>query len=178
MRPLSREKNAFTLYEVLIVAAVLVTFTGIAYRSMLIFNEQRKLRTAAVELSGYLKIARSVANAENAPCVIALTSANGGEFKPDSSVGSNACRPGTIPPSVHLGGYGGSRDLQATTLPAGGTFPLTFTPEGTVRQGTTVILSSSSVPNGSWCVDVQAPLATIRLGWQQIGGTCNYANEQ
>lgn len=178
MRPLSREKNAFTLFEVLIVSAVLMILTTIAYRSMLGFNEQRKLRTAAVELSGYLKIARSVANAENAPCVIALTSANGGEFKPDASVGANACKAGTIPPSVHLGGLAGSRDLQATILPGGGTFPLTFTPEGTVRQGTTVILSSSNVPDGSWCVDVQAPLATIRLGWQQSGGTCNYANEQ
>jgi len=178
MKTLQAQEDAFTLIEVLIVAAVLSILSLVALRSMLVFSEQRKLRTAAVELSGYLQVARNVANAGNAPCTIALTSSIGGTFAPDSSVTNNACKPGNIPPAVRLGGFAGSRDLQATTLPGGGSFPLTFTPEGTVQQGATVVISSANVPNGAWCVDVLAPLATIRLGWQQSGGTCNYAIEQ
>lgn len=170
--------NAFTLIEMVLVSAILLTLSTVALRSMFTFNEQRKLRTAAVELSGYLQVARSVANAANAPCTIDLTAANGGVFEPDSSA-TNACAPSKVnlPPAVRLGALSGSRDLKATLL-TGGTFPLTFTPEGTVQQGATVLLSSDNVPNGAWCVNVQAPLATVRLGWQQDGGTCNYAIEQ
>lgn len=171
------QRNAFTIIEVVLVSAVLVTLSSVALRSMFFFSEQRKLRTAAVELSGYLQVARNVANALNAPCTIALTANDGGIFSPDVTP-DNACRDGTIPPAVRLGSHAGSRKLQATTLSGGGAFPLTFSPEGTVREGTTVLISSSDVPEGSWCVDVQAPLANVRLGWQPNGGTCNYAIEQ
>jgi Tfp pilus assembly protein FimT len=171
------KENAFTIVELVMVSAVLLTLSSLALRSMFFFSEQRKLRTAAVELSGYLQVARNVANAQNAPCIIALTNNDGGIFSPDPSAG-NACKDGTIQPAVRLRSHSGSRNLRATALSGGGGFPLTFTPEGTVRQGTTVLISSSDVPEGAWCVDVQAPLATVRLGWQSTGGTCNYAIEQ
>jgi len=40
------------------------------------------------------------------------------------------------------------------------------------------------VTEGSWCVDVQAPLATVRIGWRdekknnEKDKICNYAIEQ
>jgi prepilin-type N-terminal cleavage/methylation domain-containing protein len=176
MTALPPRENAFTLVEVLLVSAILLILSSVGLRSMFFFSEQRKLRTAAVELSGYLQVARNVANAQNAPCTIALTNNNGGIFSADVSLDN--CREGSMPPAVRLGSYSGSRNLQATTLSGGGSFPLTFSPEGTLRQGATVLIRSSDVPAGAWCVDVQAPLATVRLGWQPTGSTCNYAIEQ
>ncbi|MFN7632367.1 MAG: Tfp pilus assembly protein FimT/FimU [Cyanobacteriota bacterium] len=176
----SRPHNAFTMIEVLLVSAVILSLSSLALRSMFLFSEQRKLRTAAVELSGYLQVVRNVANAANGRCRIALTQSNGGTFSVDPTFTDpdNVCLPGTLPPDVRLGGLSGSRNLKAATLPGGGNYPLTFSPEGSIRAGATVLLSSSDVPNGAWCVDVQAPLGTVRLGWQPSGGTCNYAIEQ
>jgi type II secretory pathway pseudopilin PulG len=178
LRP-SRQ-TAFTLLELLLTAGMLVILSSVALRTMFVFSEQRKLRTAAVELAGYLEVARSVAEAENEPCMIALTSSSGGSFEPDTST-TNKCTPAkaNIPPAVRLGSHSGSRDLAATVT--SGSFPLTFSPEGTVRSGATVKLSSANVPDGAWCVDVSAPLATVRLGWQQGDDSCtsaNYAIEQ
>lgn len=172
--------SAFTLIEVLLTSAVLLIFSTVAIRSMFTFNEQRKLRTAAVELSGYLQVARAVANAQNKPCTIKLKSEDGGVFTPDASFSDNACKDGTLPPAVRLGGHAGSNNLKATPMPQKdrGTFPLTFTPGGTAREGATVRVSSAQVPAGAWCVDVEPPLGTVRLGWQQQDGNCNYAIEQ
>lgn len=177
MTRVSSPEKAFTLIELVLVGAVLAILSSMVFRSMFVFNEQRKLRVAAVELSGYLQVARNVANARNAPCTIALSQANGGVFIPAAGAG-NACQPGTIAPAVRLADLSGSSKLQAATLPGAGTYPLTFSPEGTVRQGATVLLSSADVPDGAWCVNVEAPLATVRLGWRQTGGSCDYTLEQ
>lgn len=173
-----KREQAFTIIELVLATAIVVTLSSIIFKSMFVFNEQRKLRTAAVELSGYLQVARNVASAANQPCTIAFTTKSGGVFEPDASKTDNACKKGTIAPAVRLGGHAGSRNLEASIDNGSGSFPLTFTPEGTVKEGVTVLLSSASVPNGAWCVDVRAPLATVRLGWQPSGGTCNYTVEQ
>jgi hypothetical protein len=72
-----------------------------------------------------------------------------------------------------------SRRLKADVLDKSGTFPITFSPDGTINAGVTVLLSSTDVSDGVWCVNVEAPLATIRMGWRQAGQQqCNYAIEQ
>lgn len=173
---LSRPQSAFTIIEVLFVSAVLTILSMVALRSMLEFNEQRKLRTAAVELSGFLTVARAAANAGNGPCTIQLATADGGTFSADSASEDSACPAGTIPPALHLGGLAGSKDLSAEVIR--GSFPITFSRNGSVKQGATVLLSSQMVPTGGWCVDVQAPTAIVRLGWQPKDGNCNYTIEQ
>lgn len=171
--------QAFNLAETMIAAGAVVFLTSVSLRPMLHFNEQRKLRSAAVELSGYLQVARSVANAENAPCSIALTQEDGGVFVPDPAAASNSCRAGTIATSLRLGSAVGSRSLRAEVIPSSGSFPLTFNPEGTIRNGATVLITSPMTPLGGWCVDVQAPLATVRMGWRATGSaSCNYLAER
>lgn len=172
-----RPDPAFTLIELMVVVVVLALFSTMGLRSMFVFNEQRKLRTAAVELAGYLQLARTAANAANTPCTIALDSANGGSFKPASAADCKVDPAGApfLPPSVRLGGLAGSRKLQATVRQ--GSFPLTFTPEGTTELSATVELSSVDAPGRSWCVNVQAPLATVRLGWLN-GDQCTYTVDQ
>lgn len=171
------QERGFTIVELVVTTAVLVILSTVGLRSMFVFNEQRKLRSAAVELAGYLQVARAAANSENAPCRIALDPANGGSFAPDPSPMGNACsKAGTLPPGVRLRGLVGSRNLQASVLQ--GAFPLTFSPEGTISQGATVLLSSVDVPDRSWCVNVAAPLATVRLGWLNADNRCNYTVDE
>lgn len=175
-----RQDRAFTLIENLFAIVFFFILMGYSLRTSMAFYEQRKLRTAAIELSGYLQIARNVAASENGPCVIGLTNSTTGVFgPPNASDTTNACVAGRMQPSLNLRQISGSRNVRADVIPNSGTFPLTFTPEGTIRDGATVLISSTDVPIGGWCVNVLPPLATVRIGWRPSGSnTCNYAIEQ
>lgn len=167
------------MIELILFVTVLVLVSSIGFRSMFALLQQRKLRTAAIELSGYLQVARNVALTENSLCTIALTSQTGGVFKPDASVSGNACKDGTITPSLNLRDLSGSTKLRVEPLPNAGTYPITFTPEGTLVEGATVLIRSTDVVDGSWCVDIQAPLATVRIGWLPANSNrCDYSIEQ
>ncbi len=170
--------KAFTVVELMIYTALAASLGSIGFKSMLNFMEERKLRSAAIELSSYLEIARNVASGANSSCVIKINAAASGTFGPDTSNSSNACRAGTINPSLELRTLTGSRNLQVQVISAD-PFPLTFNPEGTTLRGATVLITSSDVESGGWCVDVQSPLATIRRGWLAKGmNICNYAIER
>lgn len=170
------QPNGFTLIELMVATSALLILSAVGLRSMFVFLEQRKLRTAAVELSGYLQVARNAARAENSPCTLALN-ATGDTLAPDGSA-SNICnKAGTVLPDVKLRANSGSRDV--TVAFDSGAQSITFTPEGTITTGDTLLLSSANVPDGVWCVAVDAPLATVRMGWRSTGqSTCNFANEQ
>jgi Tfp pilus assembly protein FimT len=173
------QRNAFTVFEMMIYSSLVITFAIIGFRSMLEFTDERKLRAAAIELSSYLEIARNVAFASNTQCVISFRNSEGGVFIPDPSQTNNSCNRTSIIPVYNLSNLSGSRNLTVEVMPGSGAFPLTFNPEGTTRAGATVLVSSSDVEAGSWCVDVQAPLGTVRRGWRARGANeCNYALEQ
>ena len=179
-KPRSRlQALAFTMIELILFVTVFVLVSSIGFRSMFALLQQRKLRTAAVELSGYLQVARNVALTENSLCTIAMTNQTEGVFGPDTSVSGNSCKDGTIQSSVNLRNFSGSRNLRVEPLPNAGTYPITFTPEGTLVEGATVLIRSTDVVEGSWCVDVQAPLATVRIGWLPANSNrCDYSIEQ
>jgi Tfp pilus assembly protein FimT len=145
------------------------------------FSEERKLRAASIELSGYLENARTMAQASNSPCVITITSETGGIFSPSSALSApnNSCRePGSIISNLDLSQFSGANHLSVQVKPGSGTLPYTFTPEGTARTGITFLVTSAVMRSGSWCVDVQWPLATVRRGWLPAGSsTCNYGIE-
>lgn len=175
----SRQIRGFTIVGAMVYAALLMSISVLGFHSMRAFLEERKLRVAAIELSAYLEIARSVALTDETPCVIAMTSSSNGVFGVDTSVTNNSCRVGKISPSLNLRAVSGSTNLSVSFLPGSGTFPLTFHPEGTTRSGATAVLSSPDVPAGAWCVDVQAPLARVRTGWRASGSDiCQYGLEQ
>lgn len=173
---------AFTLIELMVAVALVGILNVVVFRSMMVLFEQRKLRSAAVELASYLQVARNVAMSQNIPCTIAMSTSDGGTFTPDATPKVNSCRGGTIAPNLKLAASG-SRDLSTKDKKATGrgTYPLTFNPEGTVSTGATVVLRSKAVPEGGWCVDVAPPLATIRIGWlqgQTDEGDCNFSVEE
>lgn len=169
------QPNGFTLIELMVATSVLLILSAVGLRSMFVFSEQRKLRTAAVELSGYLQVARNAARAENGPCTLALNPTRD-TLAPAGSA-SNICKAGSVLPDVKLRANTGSRDV--TVAFDSGAQSITFNPEGTITTGDTLLLSSANVPDGVWCVAVDAPLATVRMGWRGTGqSTCNFANEQ
>lgn len=173
------QSKAFTVLEAMIYSSVVITVAIIGFRSMREFTDQRKLRAAAIELSSYLEIARNVAFASNTSCVISIRNREGGIFVPDASQPNNSCNGTSIIPVYNLGNLSGIRNLTVEVMAGSGSYPLIFNPEGTTRAGATVLVSSSDVEAGSWCVDVQAPLGTIRRGWRARGANeCNYALEQ
>jgi Tfp pilus assembly protein FimT len=174
-----RQSKAFTIFEVMVYSSLVITFAIIGFRSMLGFTDDRTLRAAAIELSSYLEIARNVALASNTQCVIAIRNSEGGVFIPDASQANNSCNSRSIIPVYNLANLSGTRNLTVQVMAGSGTFPITFNPEGTTRAGATVLVSSSDVEAGGWCVDVQAPLGTVRRGWRARGANeCNYALEQ
>jgi Tfp pilus assembly protein FimT len=174
----SRENRGFTIAEALVYAALLMSLTVVTFRTMRTFMEEQKLRVAAIELSAYLEIARSVALTNDTPCVIALSNSTTGLFSVDTSDYKD-CSAGKINSTLNLRELTASHRLSVALLPGSGSFPLTFNPEGTTRSGATALISSQDVPSGSWCVDVQAPLATVRTGWLARGSdTCDYGIEQ
>jgi Tfp pilus assembly protein FimT len=174
-----RQSKAFTIFEVMVYSSLVITFAIIGFRSMRGFTDDRKLRAAAIELSSYLEIARNVALASNTQCVIAIRNSEGGVFIPDASQANNSCNSRSIIPVYNLANLSGTRNLTVQVMAGSGTFPVTFNPEGTTRAGATVLVSSSDVEAGGWCVDVQAPLGTVRRGWRARGANeCNYALEQ
>jgi Tfp pilus assembly protein FimT len=170
---------AFTLVELLVFTSIVFALSAIGYNSMSSFSEERKLRAASIELSGYLENARTMAQASNAPCVITIKSETGGIFDTSASASTNSCRdPGSIVTTLDLGQFSGANQLRVQVKPGSGTLPYTFTTEGTSRAGITFLVSSSVMKSGSWCVDVQWPLATVRRGWLPAGSsTCNYGIE-
>ena len=177
----NQANKAFSLAEILIYAFVLTTTSAIAFRLVSSFIELWKLRSAAIELSGYLKAARSAAMATNTPCSIDLSQQDSGIFVSPVNPQTNPCQSlsVTLFPSINLGEFVSSPDLKAEVLSGSGSFPLSFTPDGTTNSGVTILLSSKRVSDGVWCVDVQAPLATVRMGWRAKDKTnCNYQIEQ
>ena len=183
----SRSKHpqeAFAIIDLLIYSSVLALVSLIVVRTTFPFIESRRLRSAAIELSGYLQVARSVALASNTRCIIHLSPKDGGVFESDTKETINSCNlsENNLAPSLNLSELVASRRLRADVLDKSGTFPITFTPDGTIDAGVTVLLSSTDVSDGVWCVNVEAPLATIRMGWRPgpLDGKdeCNYAIEQ
>lgn len=174
--PISR--RAFTIVEVMVFTALMLSLTVVGFRSMFTFTEQEKLRVAAIELSAYLEVARNVALTDNSPCVIALNSVDEGLFAPDQKATTNSCVAGKMVTSLNLRDLTGSKNLRVSLLPGSGTFPITFNPEGTTRDGVTVVIDSKDVASVGWCVHVQAPLAIVRRGWRTTGSnTCRYSFE-
>ncbi len=173
-------EHAFTVVELLVFSSIVLSLAAIGYNSMAIFSEERKLRAAGVELVGYLENARTMAQSSNMPCSITITNEVGGIFSPQTSSGTNSCRdPGSIVTTLNLSQFSGSDNLRVQVAPGSGNVPYTFTPEGTTRTGITFLISSTSMNQGSWCVDIQPPVATVRRGWRQQGSsTCNYAVDQ
>jgi prepilin-type N-terminal cleavage/methylation domain-containing protein len=148
-----RTKTGFTLVELLVAVSILGILASVSFRSVFGFYEQRRLRSAAIEVIGMIQEKRAQVMAQR------LT-------------GNDACieLDQTQPNSpINQGMVSGVNDL---TVEESGSSPaaLCFTPDGLILTQRTLILSSPAVASqGDWCIIITPLLAQPHLGWKPNG---------
>ena len=148
-----RTKTGFTLVELLVAVSILGILASVSFRSMFGFYEQRRLRSAAIEVIGMIQEKRALVMAKR------LTA-------------NNACieLDQTQPNSpINQGMVSGVKDL---TVEESGSSPaaLCFTPDGLILAQRTLVLSSPAVASqGDWCIIITPLLAQPHLGWKPNG---------
>ena len=148
-----RTRTGFTLVELLVAVSILGILASVSFRSMFGFYEQRRLRSAAIEVIGMIQEKRALVMARR------LT-------------GNDACieLDQTQPTSpINQGMVSGVNDL---TVEESGSSPaaLCFTPDGLILAQRTLVLSSPAVASqGDWCIIITPLLAQPHLGWKPNG---------
>ena len=159
-----RTKKGFTIVELLISVSVMGILTAVGVNSMFGFYEQRRLRSAAIEVIGMIQEKRASVMAKQ---LTPLTS-------PDNCLSLNPVDPSS---PINQGMVSGVTGLQVTTE-TGVTPKLCFTLNGSVETQMTLLLTSTAVADqGHWCVVVNRLLAQTHLGWRHLGETkCSFAS--
>ena len=148
-----RSRTGFTLVELLIGVSILGIVASVSFRSMFGFYEQRRLRSAAIEVIGMIQEKRALVMAQR------LTANN-------ACIELDPMQP-TSP--INQGMVSGVKDL---TVEESGSSPaaLCFTPEGLILAQRTLVLGSPAVASqGDWCIIITPLLAQPHLGWKPNG---------
>ena len=159
-----RFKTGFTLVELLIGVSILGILASVGFHSVFGFYEQRRLRSAALEVIGMIQEKRASVMAKQ---LTPLTS-------PDNCLSLNPANPSS---PINQGMVSGVTGLQVTTE-TGVTPKLCFTLNGSVETQMTLLLTSTAVAEqGYWCVVATQQLGQTHLGWKPLGGSkCSLAS--
>jgi prepilin-type N-terminal cleavage/methylation domain-containing protein len=148
-------KTGFTVVELLVTVSIIGILGSLAFISMVGFTEQRRLRSAALEVIGMIqeKRAKVLAQPLTEPACMSLDPADAtSPIRPDKGMTS------------------GVTGLAVQTEAGGIPDPLCFTPEGLVLTPVTLVLRSPAVVDqGDWCVVVTPLLAQPHLDWRPSG---------
>lgn len=149
-------KMGFTVVELLVTVSIVGILGSIVFRSMLGFYEQRRLRSAALEVIGMIQEKRALVMAQRLTIPEACMSLNPADT--------------SSPIRLDKGMTSGVTNLEVQTEAGGIPDPLCFTPEGLVLTPLTIVLRSPAVVNqGDWCVVVKPLLAQPHLDWRPSG---------
>jgi prepilin-type N-terminal cleavage/methylation domain-containing protein len=148
-----RSRTGFTMVELLVAVSIFGILASVSFNSVVGFYEQRRLRSAAIEVIGMIQEKRALVMAQR------LTA-------------NNACieLDPTQPTSpLNQGMVSGVKNL---TVEESGSSPaaLCFTPDGLILDKRTLELSSPAVASqGNWCIIITPLLAQPHLGWKANG---------
>jgi prepilin-type N-terminal cleavage/methylation domain-containing protein len=149
-------KTGFTVVELLVAVSIFAILGSIGFQSIVGFYEQRRLRSAALEVIGLIQEQRAQVMAKQ------LTS-NQACLSLDPADALSPISPGK-------GMVSGVTDLEVKTEAGDTPVSLCFTPEGLVLTPMTLVLRSPAVASqGDWCVVVTPLLAQPRLNWRPSG---------
>lgn len=149
-----RSKTGYTLVELLASLAVLGILISIGFNSVFEFYQQRRLRSAALEVIGMIQEKRAFVAAQR------LTA-------PDSCLSLNPADPSS---PINQGMVSGVTGLGVKTEAGAPPSPLCFTAEGFVLTPMTLVVSSPAVSRqGDWCVVISPLLAQPHLDWRPNG---------
>jgi prepilin-type N-terminal cleavage/methylation domain-containing protein len=155
-----RSKTGFTLIELLVAVSILGIIASVSFKSVFGFYEQRRLRSAAIEVIGMIQEKRALVMAQR------LT-AN------DACIDLDQTQPNS---PINQGMVSGVKGLTVKTEAGGSPAALCFTPEGLILTQRTLVLSSPAVASqGEWCIIVTPLLAQPNLGWRPNGqASCRF----
>lgn len=127
------------MVELLIGVSILGIVASVSFKSVFGFYEQRRLRSAAIEVIGMIQERRALVMAQrltaNDACIVV------DQTQPNSP--------------INQGMVSGVKDLTVKTEAGGSPAALCFTPEGLILTQRTLVLSSPAVASqGEWCIIV------------------------
>lgn len=151
-----QRNSGFTFIELLVTVSILGVLASVGFRSMMGFYEQRRLRSAALEVIGMIQEKRALVMAQRLSANAACMSLDPND--PDSPIRSDK--------GMTSGVTGLEIKTEAGVTPS----PLCFTHEGLVLAPLTLVLRSPAVASqGDWCVVVTPLLAQPHLDWRPNG---------
>jgi prepilin-type N-terminal cleavage/methylation domain-containing protein len=155
-----RFKKGFTLVELLITISISGILASVAFNSMFGFYEQRRLRSAAIEVMDMIREGRAAVMATGVADCISLN-----------------------PEDINQRLVSGVTNLDVNPKTNGNT-GLCFSPEGLPEETdntilsvpmTIIISSSTESAQGDWCIVVSPLLAQTHLGWRPNDqSTCRF----
>jgi prepilin-type N-terminal cleavage/methylation domain-containing protein len=148
-----RSRTGFTMVELLVAVSIFGILASVSFNSVVGFYEQRRLRSAAIEVIGMIQEKRALVMAQR------LTAS-------DACIELDPMQP-TSP--LNQGMVSGVKNL---TVEESGSSPdaLCFTPDGLTLDQRTLELSSPAVASqGNWCIIITPLLAQPHLGWKANG---------
>lgn len=151
----------------MIIVAIIGILASIGSYGLLMSSRMWGLRSAALELAGYLDNAQAVAAGSTQSCFLAITGTGDDLQIGPTNAEANAC---ANLAAVQL--------LPSRPLPIGLNQPtlltFTFNPRGNVVSTQTTLLSAADNANLQYCVQVLAPSGLVGVGIQQ-NNSCNHA---
>ena len=163
----SKNRNGFTLSELMVTVAVLGVLAIAGSVGLIRSSRIWGLRSAAVELAGYLENAQAVAAGSTGSCTLAITGNGDAQQIGPTAAANNACA--NLPPAQLLPSSPIPLALNPATVTA-----FTLGPRGTLATTVTTVLSAPNTGNTEYCVQLRAPSALVGIGLNR-GGTCDYA---
>lgn len=161
----SSSSPGFTILEMLITATVMAIASSVALTTLANARRDSQLRHAAVELAGYLDVAKTKAKSSSSACELSIT-ASTATISPGASAGSCASQP-----TVNL-----NDEVGATGITASGSTAISFTSRGFAPTETITYLSIPNSPIQA-CVRVNSPVGLVRKGFRNSNsGACNYVD--
>jgi type II secretory pathway pseudopilin PulG len=186
MNPWQRQQRsgqkAFTLMELLTIAAILVLLSATSFPSLVRFYEEKKLRQAAIELQSHLLRSRNLAQQQRGSCGLSISNNNGVNVTATpagSFTGTNVCTNTLLAP-LALTTLTGVRGLAVGSSRSSNPSCLAATPCTLVFNSLSVLVGdpqifylSGSAITSQYCVDLS--LTLIRIGTRNSNsGSCLY----